>query len=120
MTFADGRKAEAVELLRKAADAEDATDKAAISPGPLAPARELLGEMLLAVDRPADALKEFEATTKKEPNRFRATYGAAKAAALAGDRATARRYYKQLLEICKAGDKAGRPELEEARKFAAS
>ena len=120
VTFAEGRKAEALELLRKAADAEDATDKSAISPGPLAPARELLGEMLLAVDRPADALKEFEATMKKEPNRFRATYGAAKAAALAGDRATARRYYKQLLEICKAGDAPGRPELEEARKFSAS
>ena len=53
VAFAEGRKAEAVELLRKAADAEDATDKSAISPGPLAPARELLGEMLLTVDRPA-------------------------------------------------------------------
>jgi tetratricopeptide (TPR) repeat protein len=120
VTFAEGRKAEAVELLRKAADAEDATDKSAISPGPLAPARELLGEMLLAVDRPADALKEFEATMKKEPNRCRATYDAAKAAALAGDRAKARRYYRQLLDICKAGDAPGRPELEEARKFSAS
>jgi tetratricopeptide (TPR) repeat protein len=119
VTFADGRKADAVELLRKAADAEDATDKSAISPGPLAPARELLGEMLLALERPADALKEFEATLKKEPNRFRATYEAAKAAALAGDRATARRYYKQLLDICKAGDAPGRPELQEARKSSA-
>jgi tetratricopeptide (TPR) repeat protein len=117
VTFAEGRKAEAVELLRKAADAEDATDKSAISPGPLAPARELLGEMLLTVDRPADALKEFEATMKKEPNRFRATYNAAKAASLAGDRAKARQYYRQLLDICKAGDTPGRPELEEARKF---
>jgi tetratricopeptide (TPR) repeat protein len=116
VTFAEGRKAEALEQLRKAADAEDATDKSAISPGPLAPARELLGEMLLALDRPADALKEFEATLKKEPNRFRATYEAAKAASLAGDRANARRYYKQLLDICKAGDAPGRPELQEARK----
>ena len=120
VTFAEGRKTEAIELLRKAADAEDATDKSAISPGPLAPARELLGEMLLAVNRPADALKEFEATMKKEPNRFRATYNAAKAASLAGDRTKARRYYRELLEICKAGDAPGRPELQEARKFAAS
>jgi tetratricopeptide (TPR) repeat protein len=119
VTFAEGRKTEAVELLRKAADAEDATDKSAISPGPLAPARELLGEMLLAVDRPADALKEFEATMKKEPNRFRATYNAAKAASLAGDRAKARQYYRQLLEICKAGDAPGRPELQETRKLGA-
>ena len=120
VTFAEGRKAEALEQLRKAADAEDATDKSAISPGPLAPARELLGEMLLALDRPADALKEFEATLKKEPNRFRATYEAAKAASLAGDRAKARRYYQQLLDICKAGDAPGRPELQEARKGSAS
>jgi tetratricopeptide (TPR) repeat protein len=114
IAFAEGQKAEAVELLRKAADAEDATDKSAISPGPLAPARELLGEMLLAVDRPADALTELETTMKKEPNRFRATYYAAKAASASGNTATARKYFAQLVEICKAGDKPGRPELEEA------
>jgi tetratricopeptide (TPR) repeat protein len=116
IAFAEGRKAEAVELLRKGADAEDATDKSAISPGPLAPARELLGEMLLAVDRPADALKELEAAMKKEPNRFRATYYAAKAASASGNTAAARKYLAQLAEICKAGDKPGRPELQEARK----
>jgi hypothetical protein len=120
LTFAEGRKTEAVDLLRKAAGAEDATDKSAITPGPLAPARELLGEMLLAVNRPADALKEFEATMKKEPNRFRATYYAAKSAALAGNRAKARNYYRQLLEICKTADAPGRPELDEARKSTAS
>ena len=54
---------------------------------------------------------------KKEPNRFRATYFAAKAAALAGNNAAARTYYGQLVGICKAGDTPGRPELEEARKF---
>jgi hypothetical protein len=62
-------------------------------------------------------LKEFEATMKKEPNRFRATYNAAKAASLAGDRAKARQYFRQLLDICKAGDAPGRPELQEARKL---
>jgi hypothetical protein len=115
--LAEKRQDEALEMLRKAADAEDAIDKSAISPGPLAPARELLGEMLLAVGRPADALRELEGTMKKEPNRFRATYFAAKAAALAGNNAAARTYYGQLVGICKAGDTPGRPELEEARKF---
>ena len=117
IAFADGRADEALSILRKAADAEDATDKSAMSPGPIAPARELLGEMLLAAGRPAEALRELEGTLKKEPNRFRATYFAAKAAALAGNNAAARTYYGQLVAICKAGDTPGRPELEEARKF---
>jgi hypothetical protein len=60
-------------------------------------------------------LKEFELTLKKEPNRFRAVYGAAKAAARAGDRATSRAYYRQLVKICERGDTPGRAELREAR-----
>ena len=61
---------DARDQLRKAADAEDATDKAAVSPGPLAPAREQLGEMLLELKEAAAALTEFEAVMKKEPNRL--------------------------------------------------
>jgi tetratricopeptide (TPR) repeat protein len=120
IAFAEGRKDEAVAMLRKAADAEDAADKSAISPGPIAPAREMLGEMLLEVGKPAEALKEFEATLKKEPNRFRATYLAAKAAQQAGDRAAARKHFAELVEICKRGDTPGRPELAEARKARSS
>jgi hypothetical protein len=115
-TFAAGQQAEALDQLRAAADAEDGTDKAAISPGPLAPARELLGEMLLEAGKPADALVAFEATMKKEPGRFRGAYGAARAAEAAGDRAKARRYYTTLLEIAKSAD-GSRPELERARGF---
>jgi tetratricopeptide (TPR) repeat protein len=118
LTFAENRRAEALQQLQAAVDAEDATDKSAISPGPLAPAREMYGEMLLALDRPADAVKAFEDTLKKEPNRFRATYLAAKAASLAGDKATAIRHYAALVEICKRGDAPGRPELAEARTVA--
>jgi hypothetical protein len=76
--------------------------------------------MLLQMKQPAEALKEFQATLKKEPGRFRALYGAAKAAALANDRATARSYYSQLLTMCAKADSPGRPELAEARKFAGS
>jgi tetratricopeptide (TPR) repeat protein len=120
VAFAEGRRADAVSALRKAADAEDATDKSAVSPGPLAPARELLGEMLLAVDQPADALKAFEAVMQKEPNRFRATLHAARAAERAGEQAKARTYYDTLLEIAETGDTPGRPELEEARRASRS
>ena len=102
--------------MRKAADAEDATDKSAVSPGPLAPARELLGEMLLEAGDAAGAIAEFEASMAKEPRRFRSTYGAARAAEVAGDRALARRYYEQLLEIAADAD-SDRSEIAHAREF---
>ena len=115
-TFAQGRTDEALTQMRAAADAEDATDKAAVTPGPLAPARELLGYMLLDAGRTENALVAFEATMKKEPNRFRGVYGAAKAAEAAGARAKATTYYKQLLEIAGDAD-TERPELVAARQF---
>ncbi len=118
-TFAGGRKDEAIAQLGAAADAEDATDKSAISPGPLAPARELFGYMLLEAGKPREALAAFEATMKKEPNRFRGLYGGASAAAAAGDRARATAYYKRLLEVAKESD-TERPELQQAKKFLGS
>jgi len=114
--FAQGRRDEGMAQLSSAADAEDATDKAAVTPGPIAPARELLGYMLLDAGRPADALAAFETTMKKEPNRFRSAYGAARAAELAGNRAKAQTYYAQLLEIAREAD-TSRPELVAARGF---
>jgi hypothetical protein len=114
--FAERRVDEALREMRTAAEREDATEKSAVTPGPLAPARELLGEMLLASNRPAEALKEFETTLTREPNRFRALAGAAKAADAAGNRAAARRYYEQLVKVCARADKPGRPELQEARR----
>jgi hypothetical protein len=115
-TFAQGQKDQGVAQMIAAADAEDATDKSAVSPGPIAPARELLGYMLLDAGRAKEALIAFEATMKKEPNRFRGAYGAARAAELAGDRAKARTYYLQLLAIAKEAD-SERPEIAAARKF---
>ena len=85
LALAEGKTEDALTMMRAAAAREDATEKNAVTPGPLAPARELLGDMLLELKQPAHALKEFQATLKKEPNRFRAVYGAAKAASLAGD-----------------------------------
>ena len=116
VALADGQPAEALALMQEAATREDATEKAAVTPGPIKPARELLGEMLLQMNRPADALTAFEATLKKEPNRFRAEYGAAKAAAAAGNRASASAHYAALLQLTRSGDQPGRSELAEARK----
>ena len=117
VALAEKKNDDAVAMMRAVATREDATEKNAVTPGPLAPARELLGDMLIELKKPGEALVEYQATMKKEPNRFRAVYGAAKAASLAGDTAKARTYYTQLLDICKRGDAPGRPELIEARAF---
>ena len=115
MTLAEGRQAEALTLMREAADLEDATEKAAVTPGPIKPARELLGEMLLQLNRPAEALAEFEIAMKKEPNRFRALYGAAQAATAAGQPVKGANYYAQLIKVCSKADRPGRKELDQAR-----
>jgi len=109
---------EALALMRSAADMEDKSEKAAVTPGRLVPARELLGEMLLEVNRPAEAIHEFETSEKHDPNRFRGLYGAAKAAALAGDPAKAKTYYEKLNVLAQNTD-SERPELKEAETFLA-
>jgi hypothetical protein len=119
VAFADGRRADAVIEMRAAADEEGRTEKAAVTPGPLAPAREQLAEMLLAGKDARGALAEFEATLRSEPNRFRALYGAARAAAAAGDNERARRYFGELAAMCSAATAPLRPELQEARAAAA-
>ena len=113
-TLAEGKKEEALRQMKSAAELEDGTEKSAVTPGPLAPARELLGEMLLEMNEPAQALEQFEATLKKEPGRFRALYGAAHAAQLSGKRDTSQRYCRELLKLCSRAEKPGRSEVTEA------
>jgi hypothetical protein len=117
VAYANGQKDEGITLLGAAADAEDLTDKSAVTPGPLAPARELYGYMLLEAGRAKDALAAFEAVAKKEPNRFLALYGAGKAAEASKQPAKAKGYYKQIVAIC-ADAAPDRPELVYARKMA--
>ena len=111
-----GQQDQGLALLREAAEREGRTDKHPVTPGPLVPAREQLGEMLLLMQRPAEAQREFEAVQQTEPRRFRAVNGAAMAAEQAGDRAAARRHYGQLLEIA-AKAETPLPELDRARAF---
>jgi len=70
--LAERRETEALKKMREAVTREDATEKSAVTPGPLAPARELLGDMLIQLKRPAEAKAEYRAVLKKEPNRRRA------------------------------------------------
>ena len=116
LAFAERRTDTALARMREAARREDATEKDAVTPGPLAPARELLGDMLLELNRPREALAEYRATLGKEPNRFRTLYGAMRAASLAGDDVTAARYKSELRKLCAKADVPGRPELVAIRK----
>ncbi len=116
LAWAEHRNEEAIQALRSAADLEDSTEKHPVTPGPIVPARELLGELLLESGRYTDSLREFEAVLRDSPNRFRSLYGSARSAELAGDRATAGKQYARLLETCGQAD-ASCPELEQARGF---
>jgi hypothetical protein len=114
--LAEGKKEGALRQMKSAAELEDGTEKSAVTPGPLAPARELLGEMLLEMKKPAQALEQFEATLTKEPRRFRALYGAARAAELSGNPGASQRYFGELLKVCGHADNPGRAEILEAQR----
>ena len=116
LALIEGKKEEALVMMRSAADLEDSTDKPPTTPGAIVPARELLGEMLLEMERPVEALPEFEATLRDAPNRFRSLYGAARAAELTGDVERANEYYSKLVEVCRFAD-TERAELREAKNF---
>ena len=116
IALAEKRNDEAVKLMSAAAEAEEASDKHAVTPGNVATSRELLGEMLMALNRPEQAFVEFERSLKRDPNRLREIYGAARAAEASGDRETARDYYTRLLALT-ANHDTERPELTRAKVF---
>ena len=113
--FAERRHAEGIEILRKAAAREDATEKHVVTPGLLVPAREMLAQALLASGNAAEALREFEQVLAKEPNRYRAFAGAAQAAERTGDMNKATLYSGRLVELTAGADSA-RPEITQAKR----
>jgi tetratricopeptide (TPR) repeat protein len=115
---AEGRNDEAVQLMRAAADREDQTEEHVMMPGRVIPVREMLGELLLDLNRPLAALAAFEESQRGDPKRFRNVFGAAHAAELAGKRDKARVHYALLLEQV-GPDATGRAEIEHARAFVA-
>jgi tetratricopeptide (TPR) repeat protein len=117
--YADGKYDDALKAMSAAVDAEDKTEKAPVTPGPLAPARELYGFMLLDRGMAKEALAVFEATMAKEPNRFNGYVGAAKAEQALGDKAKAKATYEKLVALA-AGSDSERPTLAAARAFVAS
>jgi tetratricopeptide (TPR) repeat protein len=113
--YAEGRHDEALNLLRTAADLEDSVDKHPVTPSDVLPARELLGDLLLKLDRPAEARRAYVAALEISPNRFRSHYGAARASKILGDKAVAQHHFSKLLDFAD-GD---RPALRQAREFVA-
>ncbi|MGZ5065567.1 MAG: hypothetical protein ACXWG1_08445 [Usitatibacter sp.] len=117
IALGEGKQADALKFMRAAADLEDRNEKHIVTPGRVVPARELLGEMLLEAKDPQAALKELEASQKREPNRFRNYAASARAAEMMGDRAKAADYNAKLVALAKGSDST-RPELAKARKYA--
>ncbi len=115
VTLATGDTAGALGQAHTAARLEDVTDKHPVTPGEVLPAREMLGDMLLATGRAAEARQAYEAVLEREPNRARAIFGAARAAERAGDVEGARQHYRAFLEMMAEGD-GTRPEVEVARR----
>ena len=118
IAYARGQRDAGLALMRAAAAMEDGSEKSAVSPGRLVPARELLGDMLLHSGLPAEALAEYERSQLRDPNRLRSLHGAALAAAQAGNRDKARYFYTRVLQL--AGGSSSRPELRQARDYLAN
>jgi len=118
LAHADGGAEEAIRLLRSAAELDEKTGKHPVTPGPVLPPRELLADLLLELDRPAEALAEYEAALRESPGRFNSVAGAAGAAERAGRGDRAAELYAQLLDMTVKG--AERPELAIARRFMAT
>lgn len=116
LEHAEGSRESALRSMRAAADLEDSIEKHPVIPGPVLPARELLGELLMELDQPARALPEFEKALQTSPNRFNATYGAGRAAELCRNTKKAAERYSELLQLCGHTD-AQRLELQNARTF---
>ena len=114
-----GNKAEALKLMRTAADMEDKTSKHPVTPGEVLPARELLGDMLMETGNAVEALQTYEQSLQKHTNRFNSLYGAALAAATTGNQPLAKKYYSKLIEIAGTSGTM-RKEVKEAKRYLVS
>jgi hypothetical protein len=119
IALAEKRNDGALQLMRAAAEAEEASDKHPVTPGNVVPSRQLLGEMLMALNQPAMALIEFEKSLKRDPNRFHSIDGAARAAEAAGKQKLAADYYARLIKLSADSD-TERPELVKAKQYLAA
>ena len=116
LAHVQGDDKKALELVRAAADLDGTMDKHPAAPASVLPARELLADLLLELNQPRDAFKEYDLSLRAEPNRFRSLLGKARAAKQAGDLAVSRDAYQKLVALS-TPTPSERPELLEARVF---
>ena len=116
LELAEKHEPGALARMREAATMEDGTEKSPVTPGPLAPARELLGDMLMELGRPGEAFTEYRTALTREPNRFRLLSGAMRAASASGNRAAAAQYRGELQKLCGRPDGPCRAELASLRR----
>lgn len=114
--YAKGNKKEALAMMEKAADTEDSVDKHPVTPGAILPARDLLGDMLIDMGKPAMALVAYERSLQISPNRFYSLYGAGYAAELSGNSEKATKYYQELLDVAANAD-SPRPRVDKAKEY---
>jgi hypothetical protein len=93
-------------------------EKHPVTPAAVIPSRELLAQLLLDLNQPGLALREFQASLAAEPNRFHSLFGAGRAAELSGDLVKAKGFYATLVKLCDRAD-TERPELQQAKAFLA-
>jgi len=115
--FAEKKINEALQTMTLASDMEDKTEKSPVTPGEVIPAKELLADMLLQMNKPAEALKSYEANLKTHPNRFNSLFNAGVAAEKTHDTQKANYYYKQLIAVTNSPDVSSRTELQKAKLF---
>jgi len=118
VAFAEGKSDEAVALLQRAVVLESTADKEAVTPGEVLPAGDLLGDLLLELARPGEAMAAYEAVLVSSPNRLNTLYGAGLGAEQSGDRAKARKYFQQLVITAAAAD-SGVERVAHAKAFLA-
>ena len=118
INLAKGNKEDALASMKLAAKMESETSKHPVTPSEVLPADELLGDMLLSLNKPKEALDAYEVNLKGHPNRFNGIYGAAIAAKQSGNNEKTKLYFEQLIELTK-NSKSDRPEINEAKQFIA-
>ncbi|MEB2781435.1 hypothetical protein U3A58_13625 [Algoriphagus sp. C2-6-M1] len=116
IALANENQSTAIALMREAAEMEYSTNKHPVTPGEVLPAGELLGDLLMATNQPAEALKAYEYDLKQHPNRLNGIYGAASAADKTGIKKLATKYFRQLVELTKNAN-VDRPEVVEAKEY---